>query len=161
LVFANQWLSSTNLAGSDYHLKSKVGWWNVQTKEWVIDGVSGFNSRCIDAGMPGMSLGDEPLASSYDPDNALSGNLRINMGAYGGTAQASMGHYSFGTTWGRLCDATNDGIVDFSDFTVLANDFGLEDTENPLPADFDRDGHVGLSDIVKIAQDWLETTTWN
>ncbi len=154
LVFANQWLSSADLAGSDYHLQSKGGQWDIETGQLVFGTA---NSRCIDAGMPGMSLGNEPLVFK---DNVYSGNLRINMGAYGGTAQASMGHYSNWTTWSRLCDATNDGIVDFSDFAVVANDFGLEDTENPLPADFDRDGHVGLSDIVKIAQDWLETTTW-
>ncbi len=154
LVFANQWLSSADIAGSDYHLQSKGGQWDIETGQLVFGTA---NSRCIDAGMPGMSIGNETLVFE---DNAFSGNLRINMGAYGGTAQASMGHYSNRTIWSRLCDATNDGIVDFSDFAVLANDFGLEDTENPLPADFDRDGHVGLSDIVKIAQDWLETTTW-
>lgn len=157
LVLANQWLSS-NPAGSDYHLKSKGYRWHVHTEQWVWDSV---NSRCIDAGMPGMSLGDELLAVEEDPDNALSGNLRINMGAYGGTAQASLGHYSRTTTWSRLCDATNDGIVDFSDFTVLAEDFGLENTGATFPADFDRDGKVGLSDIVKFAQDWLEATTWH
>lgn len=60
----------------DYHLKSQAGRWNPLSKSWVIDNVT---SPCIDAGDPNSPLGDEP-----EPNGG-----RINMGAYGGTAEAS------------------------------------------------------------------------
>lgn len=60
----------------DYHLKSEAGRWDPLNMSWVVDEST---SPCIDAGNPGNSAGDEPV------DN---GN-RINMGAYGGTPEAS------------------------------------------------------------------------
>jgi hypothetical protein len=60
----------------DYHLVSKAGRWDPVSKSWVIDEET---SPCIDAGDPDSSVGDEP---------ATNGD-RINMGAYGGTAEAS------------------------------------------------------------------------
>ena len=42
-------------------------------------------------------------------------NLRINMEAYGGTAEASMPPYD----WALLSDITNDGTVDFVDFAHI------------------------------------------
>ena len=60
----------------DYHLKSQAGRWEPATGTWVIDDVT---SPCIDAGDPNSPVGDEP-----EPNGG-----RINMGAYGGTAEAS------------------------------------------------------------------------
>ena len=60
----------------DYHLKSEYGRWNPNTQTWVVDDVT---SLCLDAGDPNMPVGDEPFPSG----------IRINMGAYGGTAEAS------------------------------------------------------------------------
>jgi predicted outer membrane repeat protein len=60
----------------DYHLKSQAGRWDPAGKKWVQDQIS---SPCIDAGDPSAPVGDEP-----QPNNG-----RINMGAYGGTAEAS------------------------------------------------------------------------
>ncbi|MHC1571345.1 MAG: PKD domain-containing protein [Methanosarcinales archaeon] len=56
-------------AGGDFHLKSEYGRWN--GRGWVNDSET---SPCIDAGDP----------SEKDPDGT-----RINMGAYGGTSEAS------------------------------------------------------------------------
>ena len=76
-----------NANNSDYHLLS-AGWcWSTQTNSWTYDYVT---SLCIDAGDPNSSLGDELLSIPRDPDNEYGVNLLINMGAYGGTAQASM-----------------------------------------------------------------------
>jgi L-ascorbate metabolism protein UlaG (beta-lactamase superfamily) len=61
----------------DYHLKSQVGRWDPVSEGWVVDDVT---SPCIDAGDPNSPVGDEP-----GPNGG-----RINMGAYGGTAEASM-----------------------------------------------------------------------
>ncbi len=60
----------------DYHLKSEFGRWDPDGESWVTDSVT---SPCIDAGDPASPIGDEPDAN---------GGI-VNMGAYGGTAQAS------------------------------------------------------------------------
>ena len=74
-------------AGGDYHLKSE-GWrWNMQNESWTYDNVT---SLCIDAGDPSSPLGDEPMSTPRDPNNEYGVNLRIDMGAYGGTCQASI-----------------------------------------------------------------------
>jgi L-ascorbate metabolism protein UlaG (beta-lactamase superfamily) len=62
--------------GGDYHLKSEAGRWDPVSESWVVDDVT---SPCIDAGDPNSPVGDEP-----EPNGG-----RINMGAYGGTAEAS------------------------------------------------------------------------
>jgi len=64
-------------ANGDYHLKSQAGRWNPASQSWVPDDVT---SPCIDAGDP---------ASPFDLEPAPNGG-RINMGAYGGTPEASM-----------------------------------------------------------------------
>ncbi|MHC4149404.1 MAG: right-handed parallel beta-helix repeat-containing protein [Planctomycetota bacterium] len=127
----------------DYHLQSTAGRWDPNVKQWVIDANT---SRCIDAGNPGSGLGDEPNDAN---------NVRINMGAYGGTAAASMPPYD----WALLSDITNDGIVDFVDFGHLAGMYIEQDDE--LPADFDRDGGVDYADLKLLAEDWLKETTWH
>jgi len=69
------WDNDLNWVEGDYHLKSTVGRYD-PNNTWVTDDV---NSPCIDAGDPADDFDDEPL-----PNGA-----RINMGAYGGTSQAS------------------------------------------------------------------------
>ncbi|MFB0553237.1 MAG: right-handed parallel beta-helix repeat-containing protein [Phycisphaerae bacterium] len=61
----------------DYHLKSETGRWDPLGGNWIKDYVT---SPCIDAGNPHSPIGDEPVPNGG----------RINMGAYGGTAEASM-----------------------------------------------------------------------
>lgn len=60
----------------DYHLCSKVGRWDPVAVAWVSDHLT---SSCIDAGDPTYDIGYEP-----QPNGG-----RINIGAYGGTSQAS------------------------------------------------------------------------
>ncbi|MDT8302673.1 MAG: hypothetical protein RQ760_14410 [Sedimentisphaerales bacterium] len=62
---------------SDFHLKSQAGRWDPKVGNWVVD-MTG--SPCIDAGSP-----DEPVGLERFPNGG-----RINMGAYGGTPQASL-----------------------------------------------------------------------
>jgi hypothetical protein len=136
----------------DYHLKSE-GWrWDSDANEWTWDDTT---SRCIDAGNPGTPLGDEPMALYVDPLNRWGENIRINMGAYGGTAEASMPPYD----WALLSDITNDGTVDFVDFAHTADMF--TDQEDELPGDFDRDGDVDYADLGLLVQDWLKQTSWH
>lgn len=65
----------------DFHLKSQYGRFDPGSQTWVTDGV---DSLCIDAGDPNYSVGDEP---------ANNGGV-INMGAYGGSSEASKGGIS-------------------------------------------------------------------
>ncbi len=63
-------------AGADYHLRSVLGRYDPDRDRWVKDD---DNSPCIDAGDP-----QDPVASEPFPNKT-----RINMGAYGGTREAS------------------------------------------------------------------------
>ncbi len=60
----------------DYHLKSTAGHWDPVASVWLLDETS---SPCIDAGDPIAPIGSEPSGN---------GGI-INMGAYGGTPEAS------------------------------------------------------------------------
>ncbi|MCP4260778.1 MAG: hypothetical protein GY774_25115 [Planctomycetes bacterium] len=60
----------------DYHLKSQGGRWNPASKSWIVNDVT---SPCIDAGDPITPVSVEPLPN---------GDI-INIGAYGGTSEAS------------------------------------------------------------------------
>ncbi len=61
----------------DYHIKSRAGRWDPKAGQWLQDAAT---SPCIDAGDPNAPIGEEP------PPNGS----RVNLGAYGGTSQASM-----------------------------------------------------------------------
>ena len=127
---------------SDYHLKSE-GWrWDTDTNGWTWDSVT---SRCIDAGNPGCDPNDEPLPNSSN---------RINMGAYGGTAQASIPPHD----WALLADLNNDGIVNFEDYAKQVIDWS--NSEDCQPGDLDRDGVINMTDLALSVEDWLKETTW-
>jgi parallel beta-helix repeat protein len=71
----------------DYHLRSEGHRWDRDAAIWIYDHIT---SPCIDAGDPASPLGDELISVPRDPDNRYGLNVRINMGAFGGTSQASM-----------------------------------------------------------------------
>ena len=92
----------------DYHLKSQAGRWNAAEGRWTIDHVT---SPCIDAGDPLGPIGPEPF-----PNGGI-----VNMGAYGGTAEASKSY--FGRPPCELIvagDINGDCAVDFKDFAIMA-----------------------------------------
>jgi hypothetical protein len=138
----------------DYHLKSQ-GWrwtsYSVHDVNWVQDSVT---SRCIDAGNPGSALDDELLTIPIDPNHDYGRNVRVNMGAYGGTNQASMPPHN----WALPGDLNNDGIVDFSDMAKWSGGSFPEDIDNP--ADLNRNTIVDMADFMILTQDWLEQTCW-
>ncbi|MFC1783872.1 dockerin type I domain-containing protein, partial [Planctomycetota bacterium] len=135
----------------DYHLLSFGWWWNENIERWRWDYVT---SPCIDAGNPATPLGDELLTIPTDPTNRWGVNLRINMGAYGGTAEAGMPPHD----WALRADLTNDGIVNLEDFAHQANDW-LK-TESEQPGDLNRDGTLDILDLALLMQEWLIQTTW-
>jgi hypothetical protein len=61
----------------DYHLKSQAGRWEPNDGRWTMDDVT---SPCIDAGDPRSDYSAEPQPNGQ----------RINIGAYGGTPEASL-----------------------------------------------------------------------
>ena len=67
----------------DYHLKSQAGRYDPNSGDWVIDDVT---SPCIDAGNPDTLVGylETPVGDEPSPNGGI-----MNMGAYGGTAEAS------------------------------------------------------------------------
>jgi len=92
----------------DYHLKSQAGTWDANEGRWGIDEVT---SPCIDAGDPMSPIRLEPF-----PNGGI-----INMGAYGGTAEASKSYFGE-----PLCetiiagDINGDCNVNFQDFATMA-----------------------------------------
>ncbi len=72
----------------DYHLQSQ-GWsWDAQQRAWTWDDAT---SPCIDAGDPAAPIGEEQLCETGGPLSERAGpNTRLNMGAYGGTPEASL-----------------------------------------------------------------------
>jgi hypothetical protein len=76
-VALGTWAVPDKFVPGDYHLKSTAGHWNPWTCIYVLDDT---NSPCIDAGDPNSPLDYEALGHCGDV---------VNMGAYGGTLEAS------------------------------------------------------------------------
>jgi hypothetical protein len=135
----------------DYHLKSQ-GWrWDSQQDLWAWDTVT---SRCIDAGNPGSPLAEEPITLDVDPLNRIGKNIRLDMGAYAATEQASMPPHG----WALLADLNNDGYVDFLDLACWTQTFLSQDADQP--GDLNRDGTVNLADFALFMADWQSNTIW-
>ena len=99
----------------DYHLKSQAGRYDPNTQSWVIDDVT---SPCIDSGDPDSPIGQEPF-----PNGGI-----INMGAYGGTSEASKSF--FGEPICEIIiagDINGDCKVDLKDFALIAIHWLWED----------------------------------
>ena len=98
----------------DYHLKSEAGRWEPSSQSWVQDDVT---SPCIDAGNTNSPIGLEPFPNGG----------RINMGAYGGTAEASKSYFGEPVCETIVAgDINGDCKVNFRDLTLLAFNW-LED----------------------------------
>jgi hypothetical protein len=119
----------------EYHLQSQAGRWNPDTELWVKDSA---HSNCIDAGDP---------TSDWTAELWPHGQ-HINIGAYGGTPQASM---SLITT-GKAADINNDGWVDYNDLMLLT-DWWLSD-QAPIAEDIDRNRIVDFADFAMLAGNW-------
>jgi hypothetical protein len=101
----------------DFHLKSQSGRWEPNSQSWINDDVT---SLCIDAGNPANPIGREAF-----PNGGI-----VNMGAYGGTAEASKSYFG-----GPICetivagDVNGDCRVDLADLSFLA--FHWLENNNP------------------------------
>jgi len=93
----------------DYHLKSQAGRWDPTSASWARDAVT---SPCIDAGHLNSPIGFEPFPNGG----------RINMGAYGGTAQASKSYFGEPVCETVVAgDINGDCRVDISDFAIISS----------------------------------------
>ena len=105
-IEADPWFADPNTG--DYHLKSQAGRWDPESETWAIDEVT---SPCIDAGDPMDAIGHEPF-----PNGGI-----INMGAYGGTAEASKSYFGAAPCETMVAgDINGDCVVDFEDFRLMA-----------------------------------------
>ncbi len=124
-------------AGGDYHLRSRAGRWDANSPCWVGDGVT---SPCIDAGDPNSDWTEELWPHGR----------QINMGAYGGTRQASMSE----SDSGNIADLDNDDEVDLVDFTMFTGCW--LSSECLLAEDLNRDGVVDFRDFGVFANNNVE-----
>jgi hypothetical protein len=115
----------------DFHLQSAYGRWNQNSQIWVTDSNT---SLCIDAGDSNSDWMAEPWPNGK----------RINMGAYGGTSQASKN--------GNLADFNVDNLVNFVDFAQIANRWLVEQM---CIEDLTNDGKINFADIAVFAENWL------
>jgi predicted outer membrane repeat protein len=105
----------------DYSLKSQAGRWDPNSQAWVQDDVT---SPCVDVGDPNSPIGLEPF-----PNGGI-----VNMGAYGGTAQASKSYFGEPVCETIVAgDINGDCKVDFADFAIMALHW-LDDNNEPQPA---------------------------
>jgi hypothetical protein len=98
-------------AAGDFNLKSWFGRWDPVAGEWALDAE---HSPCIDAGDPASDVSLEPLPNGG----------RVNQGAQGGSATASLGVLS--------SDHDGDRLSWYFEYAVLLT--------NPREADTDQDG---------------------
>lgn len=125
-----------NPGSKDYHLKSQAGHWDPNNQSWIPDAVT---SLCIDAGDPNSDWTAELWPHGR----------RINMGAYGGTSEASMSLLNAG----NIVDLNNDNTVDFLDFADFAANW---DKHQPLlHEDLDRNKIVDVNDLFIFSDNWL------
>ena len=129
----------------DYHLFSARGRYWPEHDVWILDRVT---SPCIDGGDPSVDLLDEPIPNGS----------RINMGAYGGTIQASL---SPDRLPGRAFNPNPaDGAVDVVPNSILswypASNALLHDvyfgTENPPPL-------VSSQAMLQFDPGWMDPNT--
>jgi len=119
----------------DYHLRSQAGRWDAQNQRWTTDADT---SQCIDAGRPSSNW-----AAELWPHGK-----RVNVGAYGGTPQASLSLSDLG----RLTDLDHDERVGPRDLLQFSQSWLTK--QNPTAEDLNRDGATDLRDFTILAQDW-------
>jgi len=122
-------------ANGDFHLQSAYGHWDVSKQSWVNDK---YTSKCIDKGDP---------ASDWTAELWPHGQ-RINMGAYGGTPEASKSPSSVGNP----ADFNHDGSVDELDLRIFSFKWLIE--EVLIQEDLDGSGFVDLTDYAIFGNEW-------
>ena len=106
-------------ANRDYHLKSASGRWDSSIGDWVLDDGGNYdpsddeNSRCIDAGNPEFGTRNELRCNGGSP----------NIGAYGGTEQASRSASQKCCMMCLPADFNCDCLINLEDLTIMLEDW--------------------------------------
>lgn len=122
----------------DYHLKSSFGRWVPAQQCWEYDSIT---SPCIDTGDPNSNW-----AAELWPHGK-----KMNIGAYGGTPEASMSFSDIGNV-ANLDNDTNN-TVNFSDLALFVAKWSYQ--EPLLREDLDRNGTVNFIDFAIFADSWM------
>ncbi|MCP4260892.1 MAG: hypothetical protein GY774_25790 [Planctomycetes bacterium] len=118
----------------DYHLKSQAGRWEPVSESWVVDDVT---SPCIDTGDPNSPVAFEPF-----PNGGI-----INMGAYGGTVEASISSSGIHAKYGGGNGTVEDPYLIYT--AEQMNEIGLHREDQSkhfkLMADIDLSAYSGTA----------------
>jgi hypothetical protein len=125
-INANPQFAAAN--NGDYHLKSRAGRWDVAGESWVPDNVT---SPCVDTGDPNSPVAFEPFPNG----------IIINMGAYGGTPEASKSPSGLHAKYGGGTGEPNDPYLIYT--AEHLNTLGTE------PSDYDK--HFKLIADINLA----------
>ena len=129
----------------DYHLKSQTRRWDPNSQSWVKDDVT---SPCIDAGDPNSDFSGETWPHGG----------RINMGAYGGTQEASMSLETQGLFLPRVAYIFSHRIEPAESFDSLLETYGCSTTLfklDDVPAT-----SLDSYDLIIVADDTQSASAW-
>ena len=136
----------------DYHVTSEAGRWSPDDQNWVKDSLT---SPCVDAGHS-----NDPNDPNSTNDPNWTGELwphgkRINIGAYGGTVEASMSLSDAGNIADLNPDVNDvNDWVDYSDMLLLADKW--LSNEVTLAQDLNRNGVVDFADYAILVNNWQQ-----
>jgi hypothetical protein len=134
-LIANPCFASFDLNGNpdtwDFHLQSAYGRWDQNTQIWIADANT---SPCLDAGDPNSEWSNEPWPNGK----------RVNMGAYGGSSQASKN--------GNPADFNVDNRVNLADFFEMSEQWLAG---HACIEDLNMDKDVNFDDFAVFAENWL------
>jgi hypothetical protein len=141
-VLANSWLVEKENLPADLYRDGVVNMLDLML----------FADSYLMTNVPGVWVFDEvtsPCIDAGDPNSDWEGELwpngkRINMGAFGGTNQASKN--------GNKADFNIDGSVDFADFAEFSNKWSSNEV---CIQDLTNDGVVDFADLDMFAENWL------
>jgi hypothetical protein len=136
-------------AQGDYHLLSEIGRfvkinpadYNDPGGHWIPDDVT---SPCVDMADPAVNPMREPMPNGG----------RLNMGAYGGTAYASM------SEWPLAGDVNFDGVVDSLDIRILSQNWLHIASDLAILNDGTVDGMVNFVNYAIVTENWLRALPW-
>jgi hypothetical protein len=118
----------------DYHLRSKRGRYWPELDVWVLDRLT---SPCIDGGDPKAGPLNEPMPNGG----------RINMGAYGGTAQASLSPTEENLPGQASNPNPADGAVDVDTNVILSWTPGAYAVSHDVYFGIDLDFRLGIEEF--------------
>jgi len=126
-------LSDDVVVLGDFHLNSMYGRWDPATEAYVYTDT--VKSPCIDTGNPASSYSDEPQPNFG----------RVNMGAYGNTAEASK------SGWNIPGDANDDCRVNILDLIFIRNKLNQPvTTGDNWKADVNEDMRINILDLIYV-----------